>query len=160
MGVIIKTQALLSPAGARVVMWKQPKYMKKTSHVAVPRRGASCYYNNMQVRQLFWLLSPAGARVVTNYVYFRRSHFRVAVPRRGASCYQGSKLWACHYMVAVPRRGASCYVINNPIYADTLGCCPPQGRELLQQKCEKYNADFRHSYNLFVLSSVFLRIHS
>ena len=39
-------------------------------------------------------------------------------------------------------------------------CCPPQGRELLQQKCEKYNADFRHSYNLFVLSSVFLRIHS
>lgn len=40
------------------------------------------------------------------------------------------------------------------------GCCPPQGRELLRQKCEKYNADFRHSYNLFVLSSVFLRIHS
>jgi len=31
---------------------------------------------------------------------------------------------------------------------------------LLRQKCEKYNADFRHSYNLFVLSSVFLRIHS
>ena len=64
-----------------------PLRCKRAWHVAVPRRGASCYdYKNAK----------------TGYVY-------VAVPRRGASCYTNKEMVKTAEMVAVPRRGASCY---------------------------------------------------
>lgn len=84
------------------------------------------------------LLSPAGARVVTLFV----------------------RTLAQTTMCCCPRRGVSCYVMYLGVANIAGKLLSPQGRELLRQKCEKYNADFRHSYNLFVLSSVFLRIHS
>ena len=60
------------------------------------------------------LLSPAGARAVTLNPAAACRRDRLAVPRRGASCYFGipSQREAHAHNVAVPRRGASCYSKN------------------------------------------------
>ena len=80
------------------------------------------------------LLSPAGARVVTDALNQTPVHRgTVAVPRRGASCYSLSAVsLKLILMVAVPRRDASCYVETAKIYEKNISrCCPPQGREVL-----------------------------
>ena len=139
MGVIIKTQALLSPAGARVVT-NDGNVIRAESYCCCPPQGHE-------------LLHPSSATALCS--------ISLLSPRRGASCYV--LVEGIRYLqgrVVVPRRGASCYLALDSYVNSRSRCCPPQGRELLRQKCEKYNADFRHSYNLFVLSSVFLRIHS
>ncbi len=125
---------LLSPAGARVVT-RSGTFNARAVHVSVPRRGASCYGHavgrsvnrdivavprrgascyllkerRMSMRES--LLSPAGARAVTEDARIWLQSLTVAVPRRGASCYTNRFQIAMKFdPVAVPRRGASCYI--------------------------------------------------
>ena len=119
---------LLSPAGARAVTCPF-RFQPQFGVVAVPRRGASCYievhcrfpvycvavprrgascYHNQQTDNrpiTHRLLSPAGARAVT----------------------EDARIWLQSLTVAVPRRGASCYKQNFPTFVSSRRCCPRRG---------------------------------
>ena len=109
------------------------------------------------------MLSPVGARAVTAISDMKIWFARSCCPPQGRELLH-DVLRFMDSMTNGLLSPAGARVVTakaiGVIPATVECCCPPQGRELLQQKCEKYNADFRHSYNLFVLSSVFLRIHS
>ena len=157
-----KSLELLSPTGARVVtiIINLPYY---TSRALLSPAGARAvtvtgsYYTGGST-----LLSPAGARAVTRMNTRRRSVERGCCPPQGRELLRDvMRIFVRNILALLSPAGAR--VVTNyikTVLKEAQGCCPPQGRELLRQKCEKYNADFRHSYNLFVLSSVFLRIHS
>ena len=57
-------------------MWKQPKYMKKTSHVAVPRRGASCYKKTTVANSTYRnsCCPPQGRELLLIVIITRGSH--------------------------------------------------------------------------------------
>ena len=135
MGVIIKTQALLSPAGARVVTERTYKALRQ--EVLLSPAGARVVtFGTFAVGDFWKLLSPAGARSVTQLItaskpamacccppqgrellryWFKTDNPKmcVAVPRRGAKCYLGNKHGNISLRsVAVPRRGAKCYGKN------------------------------------------------
>ena len=154
--------SLLSPAGARAVTLSRSNDFARRGNVAVPRRGASCYHGLRQHITLYvLLLSPAGARAVTSkfIVDFQSTALLSPAGARVVTCTMYPNAERVRLLSPAGARVVTAYQFLLGLYG-AARCCPPQGRELLRQKCEKYNADFRHSYNLFVLSSVFLRIHS
>ena len=147
---------LLSPAGARAVTQSFHFFIWVDGEGCCPPQGRELLrmHGCAKIR-VRWLLSPAGARVVTYVAAAVGSAQNVAVPRRGASCYGASFVRMeqetgllspagaravtsvvyrdeCWRNVAVPRRGASCYqkISNSPLMISLLS---PQGRELLRE---------------------------
>ena len=81
------------------------------------------------------LLSPAGARVVTDALNQTPVHRgTVAVPRRGASCYSEIAAQMGVTPGCCPPQGSELlrFYEGNLQVPEEKGCCPPQGREVLR----------------------------
>ena len=102
--------SLLSPAGARDVTRRNVR-VQTVHHVAVPRRGASCYVETTKIyeKNISRCCPPQGRELLRDNDVIATEALFVAVPRRGASCYTWQQLHFALRTVAVPRRGASRY---------------------------------------------------
>ena len=101
------------PPQGRELLQSSQTSTKSFIFVAVPRRGTSCYLWERGMAYTEKLLSPAGARAVTNVPMVSAvSEMMLLSPAGARAVTSDETVEDFSFPVAVPRRGASCYSKN------------------------------------------------